>query len=308
MKSDNLAPIVLFVYSRLWHTKQTIEALKKNKLASESELFIYADAPKNEASNQQVSEVRRYIRQVEGFKNISIIERQKNLGLAKSIIYGVSETVEEYGKVIVLEDDLVTSPLFLTFMNDALNFYANDENVMHISGWNYPCEFITNNDVYLYRTMDCWGWGTWRDSWSNFEKNTAKLVTKFTREEIHLFNLDGYNHVWNQVLMNKYKRIDTWAIYWYASIFKKDGLCLNPVKSFVKNIGHDGSGVHCDDSFYEDNLILNTSEHIKFVQNLHEDENMVGQIKEYFKNKNKHIAVRLINKLSRMVFGKNLIK
>jgi len=308
MQSNNFAPIVLFVYNRLWHTQQTIEALQNNELALESELFIYADGAKNEQSYNQVSEVRRYIREVDGFKKITIIEREKNWGLANSIIDGVTAAVNKYGRVIVLEDDLITSPFFLRYMNEALEFYKDEENVMHISGWNYPTEFASDNDVFLYRVMDCWGWGTWKESWINFEKDTKKLISSFTRKDIHRFNLEGHNNVWNQVLLNKYKRINTWAIYWYGSIFNKQGLCLNPVKSFVRNIGHDGSGTHCDDDSYKDNMVLNTSSRMEFVANIEEDSEMVIQIKRYFKTQYKHIIVRLINKLSRVTIGKSIIK
>jgi len=308
MQSDNLAPIVLFVYNRLWHTQKTIRALQKNELALESELFIYADGAKNEKTSDQVSQVRSYIQEVSGFKKITIIERDKNWGLANSIIDGVTKIVNEFGRVIVLEDDLVTSQFFLRYMNDALEFYKDEEEVMHISGWNYPIEFTTNNDVFLYRTMDCWGWATWADSWKYFEKDTNKLISKFSKKDIQRFNLDGCNNVWTQVILNKYNQINTWAIYWYASIFNRQGLCLNPVKSFVKNIGHDGSGVHCNDDSYMDNVVLNVNDRIKFINNISEDYEIVSQVKIYFKKQHRHIVIRLSNKLSRLIIGKNLIK
>ena len=302
------APIVLFVYNRPWHTQQTIEALQNNELASKSELFIYADGAKNEKAYTQVEKVRSYVRAVSGFKKLTVIERDKNWGLANSIIDGVTQTVNKYGRVIVLEDDLVTSPFFLRYMNSALEFYKDEERVMHISGWNYPIEFTTNNDVFLYRIMDCWGWATWADSWKYFEKDTDKLISKFSKKDIQYFNLDGCNNVWTQVILNKYNQINTWAIYWYASIFNRQGLCLNPVKSFVKNIGHDGSGVHCDDDSYIDNVVLNVNDRIKFINNVSEDCEIVSQVKLYFKKQHRHIIVRLINKLARLTIGKNLIK
>ena len=112
-------PIVLFVYNRPWHTQQTIEALQKNDLASESELFIYSDAAKTEQDSLKVNEVRNYVHAIGGFKKITIIEREENWGLADSIIDGVTSIVNQYGKIIVLEDDLETSPFFLRFMNES---------------------------------------------------------------------------------------------------------------------------------------------------------------------------------------------
>ena len=146
---NQLSPIVLFVYNRPWHTQQTVEALQKNELAKESELFIYSDAAKSKEAEKSVNEVRKYIQTIIGFKKVIIIKREKNWGLADSIIDGVTKIVNEYGKIIVLEDDLVTSPYFLKFMNEALVFYKDKEKVWHISGWNYPIETNKLDDVFL---------------------------------------------------------------------------------------------------------------------------------------------------------------
>lgn len=243
--TDTLAPVVLFVYNRPWYTRQTIEALLKNELADESELYIYSDAARGSKDYAAVQEVRDYIYSVSGFKKISILERKKNWGLADSIIDGVTTVVNQHGKVIVLEDDLVTSPYFLKFMNDALDFYEDEEKVMHVSGWNYPIEAVDNSDVFLWRVMNCWGWATWSDSWLQYEKNVDKVINTFSNEDKEAFNLDGVEDFFSQVVANKEGKITSWAIFWYACIFKNQGLCLNPVKTLVENIGHDGSGVHC---------------------------------------------------------------
>jgi len=292
-----LAPVILFVYNRLYHTQRTIESLQKNELAVQSELFIWSDASKSKKDDELVKEVREYLKSIQGFKKISVVEQRKNLGLAKSIITGVTSVVNEYGKVIVLEDDLIVSPCFLNFMNETLENYKNINEVWHISGWNYPIELETDKDVYFYRVMDCWGWATWSDRWKFFEKNTDKLVDEFPKSEIKRFNLDGYIDHWRQVKLNKSGQIDTWAIYWYAIIFQKNGLCLNPTKSYVRNIGHDGSGVHCNISDYDDNLELNEKKHISFVLEVEEDKNIVEQIKLYLKKVNNSLYQRIVNKL-----------
>ena len=277
------APIVLFVYNRPWHTQQTIEALQNNELASKSELFIYADGAKNEKAYTQVEKVRSYVRAVSGFKKLTVIERDKNWGLANSIIDGVTQTVNKYGRVIVLEDDLVTSPFFLRYMNNALEFYKSEEKVMHISGWNYPIEINALNDVFLWRVMNCWGWATWADKWQYFEKDTDKLINVFTNEDIYKFSLDGTADFWKQVLLNKKEKINTWAIYWYASIFKQNGLCLNPVQSFVQNIGHDNSGENCSktNSFFSKNLSINSD--IKFIEKIAENDMALERVKAFYK-------------------------
>ena len=149
MVIDNLAPIALFVFNRLDNTKQTVEALKKNKLADQSELFIYSDGPRGQDTVAEVNNVRQYIKTITGFKRIKIIEHNINLGLATSIITGVTKIVNKYGKIIVLEDDLITSKYFLKFMNEALEIYKDNKKIWHISGWNYPIHEEKLNRVFF---------------------------------------------------------------------------------------------------------------------------------------------------------------
>jgi len=306
-KEPQLAPIVLFVYNRPWHTQQTIESLQKNELAQESELFIYCDAAKNESAKQVVDEVRSYIKSIDGFKRITIIEREKNWGLADSIIDGVTTIVNQYGKVIVLEDDLVTSPYFLKFMNEALDFYQNEEKVWHISGWNYPINSDELNDVFLWRVMNCWGWATWADKWQYYEKNIDSIMTSFSKSDKKAFNLDGVENFYSQVEANKQKKINTWAIFWYGSIFKNNGLCLNPVHTFVDNIGHDGSGVHCRNQEKVDEREVNLNSAVNYNVKLWESRVALNSIKNHYLVQKKKLWIRLINKLSRFFLKKNYI-
>ncbi len=302
-----LAPIVFFVYNRPWHTQKTVEALQKNELAKESELFIFSDAAKNEDAVEKVNEVRRYIKAIDGFKKITVIEREKNWGLADSIIDGVTKIINEYGRIIVLEDDLVTSPYFLKFMNEALEFYKNEKKVWHISGWNYPIESDGFEDVFFWRLMNCWGWATWADRWQYYKKDIEETINTFSQKDINRFNIDGAEDFWSQVLSNKEGKINTWAIFWYATIFKQKGLCLNPTQTFVENIGHDASGVHCGESCsFSSDLSLN--KHIKLTDRFEENEIAVKRIQDFYKSQKKSFFVRVINKLSRILIGKNLIK
>ncbi len=307
LKLDNLAPIVLFVYNRPDHTKQTVEALQKNELAIGSELFIYSDAAKNENAEQKVNEVREYIKSIDGFKKITIIEREKNWGLANSIIDGVTKIVNEYGKIIVLEDDLVTSPYFLKFMNEALEIYKDEEKVWHISGWNYPIDTDKLDNIFLWRLMNCWGWATWADKWKYYEKDVNKVINKFDKNDIKRFNIDGTENFWQQILLNKENKINTWAIFWYATIFKQNGLCINPSETFIENIGHDGSGIHCGESASFSSK-LSKNDNINFNVNLEENLIALKRIQKFYKSQKKHFLLRLINKVSRIVIRKNIIK
>ncbi len=241
------APVVLFVYSRPEHTREVLLALSKNTLASQTDLIIFSDYPRSTADIQSVKEVRNVIREINGFKTIKIIEREENYGLAKSIIEGVSSIIKVYGKAIVLEDDIVTSPNFLQFMNAALSKYKDKKDVWHISGWNYPIDKQEIGDTFFWRVMNCWGWATWEDRWQYYEKKPNQLIKTWNRRKIKQFNLGGVHDFWTQVVANAKGQLNTWAIFWYATIFEKQGFCLNPTESFVKNIGVDGSGENCDD-------------------------------------------------------------
>ena len=239
------APIALFVYSRPWHTRQTIEALKKNDLSEDSELFIFSDAPKSASEATPVQDVRDYIRTVKGFRTVKVIEREENYGLARSIVEGVTRLCNEYGSVIVLEDDLVSSPHFLRFMNNALHQYSEAEKVMHISGYAYPVHPPVEGDTFFFRVPLCWGWATWSSSWKFFEKD-LNVIQAFTKRDRFEFNIeDSYRKFWEQLELNRAGSLNSWFIFWYASVFLHDGLCLYPTQSLIDNIGHDGSGINC---------------------------------------------------------------
>tara|TARA_R110000850_G_scaffold162395_2_gene287062 strand:- start:1274 stop:2200 length:927 start_codon:yes stop_codon:yes gene_type:complete len=302
----NLAPIILFTYNRPWHTRQTVEALQKNDLAEQSNLIIYSDAPKGQSESDSVSQVRQYLKGIKGFKSIKIVERSENWGLAKSIISGVTEVIEEYGKVIVLEDDIVTSPAFLGFMNQGLNYYKNNEKVWHVSGWSYPIESICKEDVYFWRVMNCWGWATWQDKWQYFQKDTDYLIDTFSKKMIKDFDLNNSGIFWSQVLDNKQGKIDTWAIYWYATIFLNQGLCLNPAQSYVRNIGLDGSGENCGLDNNLSSEILNSKYKVALNDlEVNESEGAVKIIIEFVKRKRGNRVRSLISKFYRHSVAKN---
>jgi len=244
-----ISPITLFVYNRPLHTKQTVETLKRNKLAKKSEFFIFSDGPKDERGREKVEEVRNYIRTISGFKKVTIIESEINLGLAKSIISGITDILNKYGKIIVLEDDLVLSAYFLTYMNKALELYKNEDKVMHISGYMYPIKSHDLPDTFFFNQASCWGWGTWKRAWSHLDTDPEKLLTKIReRKKEKIFNYYGYYNFINQLNGNINGKLNTWAVKWYASIFLRHGLCLHPKISLVNNIGLDGSGINCPTS------------------------------------------------------------
>lgn len=290
-----IAPIALFVYNRPNHTRLTIEALLINKLAQESDLYIFSDAPKNDLARKAVAEVRSYIKTISGFKKITIIERDTNWGLAKSIIGGVTTLCSQYGRVIVLEDDIVTNQFFLSFMNMALEKYALEPSVWHISGWNYPIDSGGLKDAFFWRFMNCWGWATWNDRWVNYEKNPKHLIDTWTNADIKRFNLSGAQNAWWQVKANYAGKLNTWAIFWYATIFKHNGLCLNPSISMVENIGLDGTGENCGVSNIFDAKKLG-SKQIELPNEIQESTLALNRIILFYKSSN-----NLINKSKRIL-------
>ncbi|MBD1394158.1 glycosyltransferase [Mucilaginibacter glaciei] len=239
-----LAPIALFVYNRPDHTRQTISYLQKNELADLSDLFIFSDGVRTDNDRAAVDEVRQIISDVTGFRSVKIIARDQNLGLANSIIAGVSQLTNTYGKVIVFEDDLISSPYTLRFFNDALTRYADEEQVMHIGAYMFDLADKTLPETFFFRAAFSWGWATWASSWKNFEPDIDKLMAQFDEQKIKQFSIDHTMNFWKQMQGFKAGKNNSWAIRWYASIFLKGGQTLNPSHSLIHNIGHDGSGVH----------------------------------------------------------------
>ena len=302
-----LSPVILFTYNRLWHTKKTVEALQKNELALETKLFIYSDDANNNDNRESVDRVREYIKTISGFKTVIINERAKNFGLANSIIDGVGAVVKEYGKVIVLEDDLVTSPCFLSFMNKALETYKNDEKVMHISGSVYPIDNRKLDDTYFIKPASCWGWGTWERAWSYYRKDVDYYLKIFNREMIYDFNLNNSYKYFDQIKLNKKGKLDTWAIFWYASIYLNKGLSLHPKESYVQNIGHDGEGENCEESTYYEVELSNRMPK-NFTRNFVENKEARASFEAFFNSIRAPLNRRIINKISRIIIGRNLLK
>ncbi len=248
--STQLAPIVLFVYNRPWHTEQTLEALSRNELASQSVLYIYADGAKEDVDAiglNNIKNTRDILRKKQWCKEVHIIENDVNKGLADSIVEGVTSIVNEYGKVIVLEDDIVSSSGFLNYMNDALDLYQNNDKVMHIGAFVPQTTGADQlRETFFLRFMSCWGWATWKRAWEKLIIDTDFLYTELPkRTDFSAFELDGALQHFDQIKANREGKIKTWAIKWYSSIFIEEGLCLYPRRSLVKNIGIDDSGENC---------------------------------------------------------------
>ena len=293
---NRLAPIILFVFNRPYHVKRTIEALEKNELARESKLLIFSDGPRSKFDIRDVSDVRKYIRAIEGFKEVIIEEKTRNLGLSQSVITGVTEMVNRYGKVIVLEDDMITSPFFLEFMNDALNFYENIEEVVSIQGYMYPVEKRLPETFFL-RMADCWGWATWERGWDLFEPNGQCLLDELRRKKLECDFDFNSSYGYTQMLEDQIAgRNDSWAIRWYASVFLKERLGLYSGRSLIQNIGMDGTGRH---SGVSNNLHISLAHNPVLISDIPLKENRFSrkQIENYFASRGKRFRVHVKEKI-----------
>lgn len=286
----NLAPIILFVYNRPWHTQLTVEALQKCELATESDLHIFADGPKEDASDeaqQKIADVRKYIHTIDGFKSIHITESPINKGLANSVIQGVSEVINKYGKVIVVEDDIVAHPFFLRFMNEALDFYADDHRIYSIGGYNYNFQIPQSykKDVYIVHRAESWGWATWKDRWDNIDWKIGDAPSFFQSEnKIKRFNRGG-SDMSNMLKAQLNGEIDSWAIRWDYHMYKHNAYCLRPVKTLVNNIGFDGTGIHSGDmdtSTYSAPQYDNTIYKINMVKSIKPNKTICRAFKHFF--------------------------
>jgi len=289
---QNLAPIALFVYNRPQHTQRTIKFLQQNELAAESRLYIFSDGAKTSNDDEKVAEVRAIINKTEGFKSVKVIERKENAGLANSVIAGVTQLINDYGQVIVFEDDLVTSPHTLTYFNDALNRYRNEEKVMHIGAYMYPLKSESLPQSFFYRAATSWGWATWASAWAHFEPNIDTLLNQFDAKKKSAFSIENSMNFWKQMQEFKKGKNNSWAIRWYASIFLKDGLTLNPAQSLVNNIGHDGTGVHSGiNDIY--NVVINPKPITQFPEIIKENEAAYQTIKNFLSNRKGNMVSRI---------------
>jgi glycosyltransferase involved in cell wall biosynthesis len=281
---QNLAPIALFVYNRPDHTRRTLSYLQKNLLAEESRLFIFSDGAKTDADQAKVEQVRQLAKEVTGFKSVKVINSKQNKGLADSIIAGVTQLVNEYGKVIVFEDDLLSSPYTLEYFNEALTRYAKEEQVMHIGAYMFDLDDKTLPEAFFYRIATSWGWATWSRAWKDFEPDIDKLIGQFNKQKTHQFSIDSTMNFWKQMQEFKTGKNNSWAIRWYASIFLKGGLTLNPSHSLVHNIGHDGTGVHSNiENTYQVKIAKNPVR--EFPAEVKENEQAHRAIRAFLKNR-----------------------
>ncbi|KAA0989661.1 glycosyltransferase [Dyadobacter aurulentus] len=281
--SEPLAPIVLFCYNRPAHLRQTLEYLQANALAAESELYIYSDGPKKESDRAAIAEIHVYLSELKGFKKINITQSETNLGLAASVIKGVSQVISQYRKVIVLEDDMLTTPDFLDYMNEALNVYSSRSDIFSVTAYTPPISVPKNykHDVYLAPRASSWGWGTWVDKWRKADWNATNLTDSKDVAQARATLEKGGSDLWPMLVKQQRGVIDSWAIRWTYTQSQHQAFGLYPVHSKIKNIGTDGSGTNFTFKSGDYGQEMNTGT-VEMRHDLKPDEHVIRHFREYY--------------------------
>ena len=297
------SPVILFTYRRAENTEAALRSLAACDMASDTDIFIFSDAAKNESAQQDVARVRRLIHAEEwerAFRSVRIEEAEQNKGLAKSVIYGVSKVFQSYDTVIVVEDDNVVSKDFLDFMNRALEFYEDDPLVGHIGGYTMPIEFPADytHDVYLMGRGSSYSWATWKKYWEQVDWEVRDYDT-FKDDVKQRKAFDAYGNNRSLLLDAQMKgTIDSWAIRFSYYMFKNNLYAILPVKTRVVNSGFGEKSTHNTGvdqryvSHFDDKFTPVRMEHVSLDQRI---------VKAYAANLSiAPLPLRLIKKLKRV--------
>jgi hypothetical protein len=300
-------PVAFFAYKRPYHTYLSLSSLSLNKEAKETELNVFLDGHRKISEIHLIDNVEKIINSFSTkFKSIEINRSDINLSGGTNQRRGITNILSKNEAVISIEDDIVVSKYFLSYMNKALEIYKNNSDVWHINGFNYPIKIKSNSDSFFMRSMQCWGWATWQDRWNKFMNDPFSndpyyLKAIFKKEMIKEFDLNvRRSYFWSQIEDNASGKLNnTWDIFWYSYIFKNSGLCLTPKVSLTRNIGHDGSGEH---SIYDEE-ILYSNIHNKQISNfpkiVKEDKYIISLISKYLEKK-LSLKSRILRKLNNL--------
>lgn len=294
------APVVVFSYKRPEHTRLLLESLLANPEAATTPLFVYCDGPRSADDVAGVTSTRTVVRAL--VPHATIVERPANLGLARSVISGVTEVCSRFGRVIVLEDDLILSPTYLAFMNAALSRYADTAAVYHVAGYMYPIELPTKNDgVMLPFINSSGGWATWQRAWSHFDVTAHGALDLLSGPERKRFDIDGsylFSRILEQQLAGK---VDSWAIRWYLSVFLRSGLALFPRRSLAQNIGFGDAATHTKSTAAP--AILSATAHPVLLESAPSpevDPRVYQAVRNYLR-RDRHLLTRVARRLRSLV-------
>jgi hypothetical protein len=303
-KKKYYSPIAIFTYQRIDSLKKLLKSLKKNSETKNSSVYFFCDGPKSKKDERNTKKIILFLKSIKFFKNKKIILRKNNYGLKKNIVDGINEVFKKNKTIIVLEDDLIVSKYFLNYMNNALNKYYKNKKIFHINGWSFKVNINNKFDVYFSRYMNCWGWGTWKNRWSLLnEKSVLKSSLNWSKKKINEFNIGSSINLYDQISRNFTKKINTWAVFWYAAIFENNGICLTPNYSLVKNCGFEKLENNSINFLYSTNI--SNKKIINYPSFVTEDKIIFKFLKKeilkkkffYYLNKNLYLSMVNISKL-----------
>tara|TARA_B100000963_G_C22638553_1_gene679036 strand:- start:2015 stop:2956 length:942 start_codon:yes stop_codon:yes gene_type:complete len=304
------SPIAFFAYKRPFHTFEVLNSLALNEESKKTDLYAFIDGHKKNSEIHLIDNVERIIKSFhKEFKSITINRSEINLSGGTNQRRGITSVLSKYDSVISLEDDIYVSKYFLFYMNNALKIYKDEKKVWHINAFNYPVNINKQDESFFMRSMQCWGWGTWKDKWFQFMNDPLSndpyfLKSKFDLKMRKEFDLNLSKSIfWSQVEDNADGKLNnTWDIFWYSYIFLNKGLCLTPNLSLTRNIGHDGSGIH---SNFDKEILLskiNDKKLTNFPVIIEEDIYCLDIIRDYLNSKNK-ISKRITRKFFQFIYS-----
>jgi Glycosyl transferase family 2 len=295
---SHLAPVVLFAYARPEHLRRTVASLLRNPEVAATHVTVYCDAAKKPEHQAAVDAVRAFVDSISGFASVTRIHRPENMGLARSIVEGVTETLRAHDRVIVLEDDLELSPHFLGYMNDGLACYRDDEQVASIHGYCYATDRPLP-ETYFLKGADCWGWGTWSRAWAHFEPDGRRLLAGVRAKCLeHEIDYDGnYPHM--KILRHQISgKNDSWAIRWHVSCYLQNMLTLYPNRSLVDNIGHDDSGTNCRSGDTFAGMLTARAVTVERIEVAPSDEARAAVV-DFFRARKRNVFQKVLDQLGR---------
>ena len=302
------APVVFFAFNRPNHTFKSLQSLSLNNEAGDTDIYVFIDGHRKNSEIHLIDSVEKIVKSfMSCFKSIKISRSSENLSCGTNIRKGVTSVLNIHESAIVLEDDIYVSKYFLSYMNKALEIYKQNSNIWHINGFNYPINISGEFDCFFSRLMQCWGWATWSDRWNKFiddpfSSDPYFLMQEFNIDMIRSFDLDSRKKTfWSQIEDNANGKLNnTWAIFWYSFIFRNKGLCLTPYLSLTRNIGHDGSGIHCGDNREMSLTPISSKKILRFPSDYIENKQSLRALKKYL-DKNSNLIYRIFKKLKLII-------
>lgn len=300
-------PVLLITFNRPEHTRRTLEALLLQRPA---ELYIFQDGSRvnnnDDVKNCQLVRdvINEQLRTISFELNIHKHYSNENRGCRDAIIYAISSVLKEHESVIVVEDDIITSPAFLSYMNLALEYYKDNKSVHSISGHSHsPSKFKVPNtysyDVYASPRLFNWGWGTWRDRWVQVDWSMSYYDAFVNNPaQIEAFNRGGEDML-SMLIDEKESRSSAWDIQFAFDHFRHHAVSIVPCISYTKNIGCDGSGTHCGSILEESNEILCENYEPKLLDVLYFDKEIINSLHNVFTRKHRPLWQKIINFIAR---------